>query len=96
MNRSIQVAALAAVLVFAGCTGQRVVDTDALEAQIASEIEAQAGFAPTDVSCPEDVPAQEGATFNCTVTAEDGSSANVTARQTDDQGSVTWEVDSVN
>ena len=95
MNRSIWIAALT-VLVFAGCTGQRVVDTEALEANIASEIEAQAGFAPTSVSCPEDVPAQEGDTFNCTVTAEDGSSANVSVRQTDDQGSVTWEVDSVN
>ena len=97
MNRSIRTAAaLAALLVFAGCTAQRVVDTEALEANIASEIESQAGFTPTSVSCPEDVPAQEGDTFSCTVTAEDGSSANVTVRQTDDQGSVTWEVDSVN
>ncbi len=96
MSRFIRVTALAATLVLAGCGGERVVDTDELEGQIASELEAQTGVIPTSVSCPDDVPAEAGATFNCTVTADDGSTANVTVTQTDDEGSLSWEVDEVN
>ncbi|MGH2684362.1 MAG: DUF4333 domain-containing protein [Actinomycetota bacterium] len=96
MSRSIRVTALAAMLVLVGCSGERVVDTDELEGQIAAELQAQTGVTPTSVSCPDDVPAEAGATFSCTVTADDGSTANVTVTQTDDEGSLTWEVDAVN
>jgi hypothetical protein len=93
MGRFIRIAALASTLVLAAC-GEKVVDTDELEAQIASELQAQAGVTPASVDCPDDVPAQAGATFNCTVTADDGSTANVTVTQQDDDGSLSWEVDS--
>ena len=96
MSRFVRVAALAATLVLAGCAGERVVDTDELEGQIAAELQAQTGVTPTSVNCPDDVPEEAGGTFNCTVTADDGSSANVTVTQTDDDGSLTWEVDEVN
>jgi hypothetical protein len=94
MGRFVRVAALAATLVLAGC-GEPVINTDELEGQIGAELRQQTGITPSSVSCPEDVPAQAGATFNCTVTADDGSTANVTVTQNDDQGNLSWEVDSV-
>ena len=93
MSRSIAIAALAASLVLVGC-GQKVVETDELEVQIAQELQAQTGVTPASVDCPADVPAEAGATFNCTVTADDGSTANVVVTQQDDDGSLSWEVES--
>jgi hypothetical protein len=84
---------LATTLALAAC-GEKVLNTDELEGQIATELEAQTGLAPTSVDCPADVPAKKGSTFRCTVTADDGSSAGITVTQTDDDGSIDWEVDS--
>ena len=84
---------LAATLALAAC-GEKVIDTDDLEGQIAAELEAQTGVVPSSVDCPPDVPAGKGNTFRCTVTADDGSSLGITVRQSDDAGSIDWEVDS--
>lgn len=92
MRPGLMVVAAAAALILAGC-GEPVINTDELETQIAAELQAQTGVTPESVTCPDDVPAQQGATFNCTVTADDGSTANITVTQQDDAGNVRWEVE---
>jgi hypothetical protein len=88
-TRTILVAALVA-LTLGACS--RTVDTSELEGQIASELQAQAGVTPSSVDCPDDVQAEAGATFTCTATADDGSTATITVTQQDDQGNLRWEV----
>ena len=90
MTRTLAFAALAVTLALGGCS--RVVDTDELESQISSELQRQAGVTPTSVECPDDVPAEAGGTFNCTATADDGSTATIEVVQKDDQGNLEWEV----
>ncbi len=92
MGRVARIVVLTSALSLAACV-QQVLDTDELEAEIAAELEAQTGIAPTSVDCPPDVPAEKGRTFRCTATADDGSSAGITVRQTDDSGSIDLEVD---
>ena len=84
---------LATTLALSAC-GQDVLNTDELESEIATELEAQTGLKPTSVDCPADVPVKKGGTFRCTVTADDGSSAGITVTQRDGEGGIDWEVDS--
>jgi hypothetical protein len=81
-----------AALAPVGCSAS--VDTDALEQQIKQELQAQAGVAASSVECPDDVAPEAGATFECTATTEDGSTATITVTQQDDQGNLSWEVTS--
>ena len=89
-NRFVRVAVLAATLLLAACG--KVIDTEELESQLATELQAQTGVTVTSVDCPEDVDAEQGDTFNCTATADDGSTADIKVTQTDDDGNVRWEV----
>ena len=93
MSRLARILILATALALPACS-EKVINTDELEGEIARELEAQTGVVPASVECPDDVPAEKGGTFRCTVTADDGSSAGITVTQTDDQGSIDWEVDS--
>jgi hypothetical protein len=47
---------------------------------------------PLSVDCPDDVPVEADATFECPAVAEDGSQATITVTQEDDQGNLSWEV----
>jgi outer membrane murein-binding lipoprotein Lpp len=91
-TKHLVLAAAVGALGLTGCSA--TVDTDALEGQIAQELEAQAGVRPSSVQCPDDVAPEAGATFECTATAEDGSTATITVTQQDDQGNLSWEVTS--
>ena len=93
MSPFIRMVVVLATVALAAC-GEQVLNTDELEGQIATELEAQTGVAPTSVECPADVPVEQGGTFRCTVTADDGSSAGITVTQTDDDGGIDWVVDS--
>lgn len=91
MRTAITAALLAVVALACSAT----LDTDSLAQQILTGIEDQAGVDITSVECPDDVPVEAGATFECSVTAADGTSGTVTVTQSDDQGNVTWEVTDV-
>jgi hypothetical protein len=84
------VLAVLVAVALAACT--RTVNTDALEQQIAAELQAQANVTPSSVDCPDDVEAEAGGTFTCTATADDGSTATITVTQQDDEGNLRWEV----
>ena len=73
MNRPARrVLALAAGAVLAvgltGCSADSVPKSD-VEDQISTQLEKEVGQAPDDVSCPEDLKAEEGETMECTLTA---------------------------
>ena len=78
-------AAAALVAALQGC-GEKVVDTDKVEALVRD------GSANKQlirsVECPDDVKAEKGATFDCTLRIRDGSEEKVTIRQIDDDGTV--------
>ncbi|MFV9636384.1 DUF4333 domain-containing protein [Mycobacterium neumannii] len=46
----------------------------------------QTGFTPTDVKCPEDVEAEEGAKFECTFTGPEGAAYTANMRVTKVEG----------
>ena len=73
--------------------GTRTLDTAAVVERITAETEQQAGIAPTDVACPDDVPAEAGGRFACTGQL-DGQPVTYTVRQRDDEGDVRFELDS--
>jgi hypothetical protein len=66
-------------------------DTATIETEIAGRLSDDAG-APVTVSCPDSVPVSAGTTFDCAVTADDGSQLTVVVRQVDDQGNVVWRI----
>ena len=85
------VAVLAVVFALGACS--KTLDIDEIEDQISTGIEEQTGAQVSEVDCPDEVDAEEGDTFDCTVTAEDGTEANVKVTQTSDDGDVTWVIE---
>ncbi|SNS36919.1 protein of unknown function [Geodermatophilus pulveris] len=84
----------AAVIVIAGLIagalflfGSKLLDTTEAETEIARITEEQFGLAPSDVSCPDDVPLEAGTTTTCTGTL-DGQPVSYTVEQTEDEGDV--------
>lgn len=77
---------LAGLLLLAACGG--TLDTGELEKQAQKAIAEDIGVRVASVDCPDDVEAKEGATFTCTATGADGSTATVRVVQTDDEGNV--------
>lgn len=66
--------ALAALVLVAGATlagCSNAASQADVEAQISSQLEGELGSAPQDVSCPDDLEAEEGQTMTCTITVED-------------------------
>ncbi len=87
-------AVAAAVVVLGGLVvgalllfGTKTLDTAEAERQIAQLTQEQAGVAPTDVSCPADIEAEAGATFDCSASLED-QPITFTVTQTDADGNV--------
>jgi hypothetical protein len=74
--------------------GERSVDADHVAEQISQELEEQIGTAPQEVTCPEDLPAEEGAQITCRLT-EAGETYDVTvttASVQDGEVSIDFEV----
>ena len=79
--------ALAASLAVLGC-GETVIDGGKLTKFVGKTVSDQAGVRVKSVTCPEDVKAKKGGTFNCTVLAKDGTKGAVKVVQNDDKGNV--------
>lgn len=80
---------LAVTLLGTACSS--TLDTDGLEDQIRSLMEERGGPAVTEVTCPDEIEVEAGATFECTATG-DGVEWVVQVTQTDDQGNVEIEI----
>ena len=68
------IATVAAVLTLgvvglAGCSSSEVVSTKTLETQINEQLTQSAGQAPDSVTCKDALPAKEGSTVRCQLTA---------------------------
>jgi hypothetical protein len=83
-------AAALALLLVAGCALDDDLDMERAEAALESEVAHYYGVAVDEVACPDEVPMEEGRTFECTVTVAD-QELPVEARQDDGDGNVTFE-----
>jgi Domain of unknown function (DUF4333) len=75
--------ALGALVLF----GTKTIERSSVESEIVRLTQEQAGVAPTDVRCPDDIEAAAGGTFSCTATL-DGQPITYSVRQQDDQGNL--------
>src|SRR5262249_25446478 len=82
--------ALAAVGLLAaagGCKASNTINTRSAEDAIAAKLQTLNPDAGTfTVTCPPEIPAEQGATFTCNVKGQDGTTLNVVCTQTDDKG----------
>jgi hypothetical protein len=74
--------------VLAAC-GSKVLNTDRAEKEIAKGLKAQLHLKSVTVSCPGDVKAKKGDTFNCTAKSG-GKTARIAVVQEDDNGRISW------
>jgi hypothetical protein len=75
-----------AALIISGCS--KSIDSAKAEKFIAKSVSAQVGAQVKSVSCPQDLTAKKGETFECTVTAVDGTTGKTRVTEKDDQGNV--------
>jgi hypothetical protein len=89
---SVRLAAVAALaLAVAACT--KTLDTEGLEDQLKTQIEAESpGTTITAVDCPADVEVEAGGTFECTAEEESGATFTIRVTQRDDEGNVRWDL----
>ncbi len=89
MTRSSLVPVVAALLVAAPLAGCGSIDSADLEEQLRTQLSADAGVNPDEVTvdCPDDIPAEQGAEFQCELTAPNGDPVTVDVTLTDDEGS---------
>ncbi len=64
---------------------------DNLETGISDQVKKDTGAKEVKVTCPDEVEAKAGGTFECDVDA-DGNTATFLITQKDDNGNVRWEV----
>jgi predicted small lipoprotein YifL len=76
---------LAILLTFAGC-GEKTVIPESAEESVVDVVSEDTGFRPDDVSCPSDVKAEAGKTFNCQFTGPEGEPYIARMRITDVEG----------
>ncbi len=85
-------AACASLALLVTACGESKLDTSRLENQIEKTLAERTGFTIKSVSCPDDVKAEKGGTFRCTVTTTRGQRAVANVIQTNDKGGVTWKL----
>jgi hypothetical protein len=85
MRISLGLLALTAV-VLGGCS--KTIDSPKAERFIAKSVREQVGADVKSVSCPSDITAKKGDTFECTVTGADGTSGKAVVTEKDDEGNV--------
>lgn len=78
------------LLVVAGCALDDNLDMERAEAALESEVGRYYGVRVEEVDCPDEVPMEEGGTFDCEVTVA-GQQLPIVARQDDGEGNVTFE-----
>ncbi len=84
MVRRICLGTVVAGLFLAGCGSETTISQSKAEGFVRGQLQP----APSVVSCPDDVEAEAGKTFECQVTYADGDRGRVTVHMTDDEGGV--------
>ncbi len=87
------VATMAAGVLLAGCSGEvhagieKSLPADKLSTTVAEKLAAQTGQPKPDVTCPEDLDAEVGATGRCELTAADGTKIGLSVTVSSVEGS---------
>ena len=81
-----------ALAVFGCGNGTQVLDDQRLEDVISQGFQEQTGYSLTAIDCPSDRPLQQGDTFNCSATTDQGDAIVITVTQTDNVGNVHWSI----
>jgi hypothetical protein len=68
----------------------RTLDSDGLETYLANQMNANFDTTGVTVSCPDDIKAKTGDEFDCTATVPAAGTITVRAKQTDDDGHITY------
>ena len=84
MFRRIGLGMVVAGLVLAGCGSNTTISKSKAESFVRGQLQP----APSSVSCPDEVEAKSGSTFECQVNYADGDRGHVTVHMTDDKGGV--------
>jgi len=87
--RTLAALGLAAVL-FAGCNTTLVLDNNNLQQLITSGL-SDNGITAT-VVCPDSVPIKKDSVSTCQATTPDGAALTIQVTQTDDKGTVNWQL----
>ena len=77
--------ALAAAAALTACGG-KTIDSGELEGELKRQLGADAGVEPRSVDCPDDIEAEKGKKFDCTLTAPNGEEVRVEVTLTNDEG----------
>ena len=94
MSRRVLCAAAAALALFVtGCS--QTIDGGDIEREVAAGVDDQQGV-EAEVSCPDDIEAEDGGTFTCTATDSEGTEWDVSVVQQDADGNVEWTMDVLN
>lgn len=93
-----QFPALILIVALAGCDGTltvtRYLDVERLETTLTDGLEEQTGAVIESVECPDEIPLEAGNEFECTATDDQGNTGTIIVTQDDDEGSITWRLDS--
>jgi Domain of unknown function (DUF4333) len=87
---ALQIAVVCAVVLGAGCS--KVLDTSSVEREIERGIERQLSDVNVTVECPDDIAAGEGERFECIASTDADQRARIAVVQTDDEGTIDFEV----
>jgi hypothetical protein len=82
------VAVVPVALVLGGC--DKTIDTDDLQKTIQESVQSTSDVKVKSVSCPDDIKAEKGKKFDCTVTPTSGSPVKITVTLIDNDGKFTY------
>jgi len=83
---------VATLAVGSGCTRTKTLDGPGLNEVLAADLSQKLDQQGITVSCPDDVPAETGHTFDCTATTANGTPITLHVTESDDQGRVSYQV----
>ncbi len=93
MSRRVLCAAAALALFVTGCS--QTIDGSDVEREVAAGVD-DLQSVEVEVSCPDDIEAEDGGTFTCTATDSEGTEMDVNVVQQDADGNVEWTMDVLN
>ncbi len=92
IGTALAVVVIGAAIVLALLLGQNVLDADRAESDIAEQFTQTFGVG-IEVSCDEEMVVEDGATYECTGTTEDGEDVTIDVAITDEESAAyTWDV----
>jgi uncharacterized protein DUF4333 len=86
-----RLAAACCLILLAAACGSTLDDPE-LESEIARQLESRFSGSAWNVTCPDGIEPEAGATFSCTAVSDGDQSFDIEVTQEDAAGSVTWRI----